>query len=143
MARPQAKIDPSEVKRLIMLGMSVELVADVLEISQRTLFRRLQTEPELADAMREARINIRRNLRAELLKQALKGNTRILLRLAEAEGILKPKSLMLTGKDGGPIEQRHTAKSDQAIIDETGKLLRQIQDAARAGIATQAIEKQI
>lgn len=143
MARPQAKIDPSEVKRLIMLGMSIELVADVLEISQRTLFRRLQTEPELANAMREARISIKRNLRAELLKQALKGNTRVLLRLAEAEGVLKPKSLTLTGKNGGPIEQHHTSKPDQAIIDETGKLLRQIQDAARAGIATQPEANQL
>lgn len=130
-AARRKEIDVEQVRKLAKLGLSIDLMADILEVSLQTLMRRIKKVPELQAAIDDGRFAVRSRLRAELLTQAFKGNARVLLRMAESEGLLKPQGLALQGKDGGPIEQQHTGVGSSEFFAEAGELMRQIQDAAR------------
>ncbi|MCQ9156802.1 hypothetical protein [Acidomonas methanolica] len=100
MSRKTDKITPDEVERLASLGLSIALMAGVFDVHERTLYKLIARKPELQERLREGRENVKVRLRAELLKQAFGGNTRVLLRLAEAEGVLSPVGVTVQGRDG-------------------------------------------
>jgi AcrR family transcriptional regulator len=130
-AARKKNIDPDQVYGMAKLGLSIDLISELIGVSRATLNRHLKKNAELAKAIEDGQFAVRSRLRAELLKQAFKGNARILLRMAESEGLLKPQGLALQGKDGAAIEHQHSGIGGSEFFAEAGELMRQIQDAAR------------
>lgn len=124
-------IDFGEVERLAVLGFSVELIARIMDVSPRTLERRLADNPELKKKLKDGQLNLRTRIRAELIKQATKGNTRILLRMAESLGVLEPQRLNIGGPDGGALEHNHFHTGPGSFEGIAG-MVEQLTDLARA-----------
>lgn len=143
MARPKLEIDPAQVERLTGLGLSAALIAACLQISESSLRRWLKKHPETDAIWRQAHVNIRSRLLAEAITRATRGGSdRMLCALLE-KMVFGPARLEISGPNGNPIEQNLSAKADGAFIAEAEQMLRQITDAARAGVFAQPEENQL
>ncbi|MST65151.1 hypothetical protein [Schaalia hyovaginalis] len=121
----------SEVERLAKLGLTQGMIANIIGVSEDTLRRRLKKEPELAEALRAGRVNVRTQLTAKLLDQALnKNNVRALLFACKSIlGLRETTALEVTGRDGAPLT---TPADDNMAIDLLTDALKEIEAAKRA-----------
>lgn len=131
MARPRKAIDPEQVKQLAMIGCSVEEMASVLGVHERTIQRRFATP------IKEGRLNAKASLRRKQFEMAMKGNPTMLVWLGKQWLDQKDKQEH-TGAAGGPIQFEDVNDGD---LDERIKKLTQelygseIDEAGRTGIS--------
>lgn len=123
-------INAAEVQRLASLGLSNVMIAEIMGISISTLQRRIKRDPAIADAIHHGLVTVKTRIRAELVKQAMQGNTRILLRLAEDLGVLSSQGITVKGDKTNPVPVSTT--DDKQVITQMTCLITQLESAARS-----------
>jgi hypothetical protein len=81
--KPPVSIDPRLVENSAAIGCTVEEIAAVLGIGRRTLYDRLETDPELAAVLERGRDTGKATLRRLQWQEANKGNATMLIWLGK------------------------------------------------------------
>lgn len=77
--RPRAEIPLEEVEKLGSFGCTIEDIAGFFGVSSKTVFRRVESEPEFARAYERGRANMRCSLRRKQISVAMEGNYTMLI----------------------------------------------------------------
>jgi hypothetical protein len=81
--RPAATIDPKQLEALAGLWLTKEAAADFLGIARSTLFDKLRTDPEIAEAWHRGRAKLQATTMQGLIQSARNGSIRAQTFLAE------------------------------------------------------------
>ena len=131
MARPEAKIDVTELEKLCTMQCTDEEVAAFFGVSTRTIERR-RRQPRFAEVMERARAKGRVSVRRSLFKLANAGNIAAAIFLAKnLLGYRDVVNTEHTGLAGGPIQVASKPDLTQ-LSDEELRQLRAIADKALA-----------
>jgi hypothetical protein len=127
MARPEAKIDVTELEKLCTMQCTDEEVAAFFGVSTRTIERR-RRQPRFAEVMERARAKGRISVRRSLFKLANAGNIAAAIFLAKnLLGYRDVVNTEHTGLAGGPIQVASKPDLTQ-LSDEELRQLRAIAD---------------
>jgi hypothetical protein len=131
MARPEAKIDVTELEKLCTMQCTDEEVAAFFGVSTRTIERR-RRQSRFAEVMERARAKGRVSVRRSLFKLANAGNIAAAIFLAKnLLGYRDVVNTEHTGLAGGPIQVASKPDLTQ-LSDEELRQLRAIADKALA-----------
>lgn len=127
MARPEAKIDVTELEKLCTMQCTDEEVAAFFGVSTRTIERR-RRQPRFGEVMERARAKGRVSVRRNLFKLANAGNIAAAIFLAKnLLGYRDVVNTEHTGLAGGPIQVASKPDLSQ-LSDEELQQLRAIAD---------------
>jgi hypothetical protein len=117
--RPSLEFSLREVEELARIGCTEEDMAAVLGVSVDTLQRRKRDSEEFCGAVKRGQATTRNSLRRLQLKQALQGNTTMLIWLGkQLLGQSEKQATELTGQSGKAIELQVSDINDEAFITE-------------------------
>lgn len=74
--RPKLPFSPTAIYRLSLLGFTTKEIADFLDVSVSTIYRRLR-EPEFRDAYTKGKANVKISVRRSQFRLAMAGNVRM------------------------------------------------------------------
>jgi AcrR family transcriptional regulator len=103
--RPRATIDAGLVENSAALGCTIEEIAAILGVGKRTLYDRLDSDADLAEALERGRDKGKATLRRLQWQQANAGNPTMLIWLGKQ--ILGQRDRVATevsGPDGAPVK---------------------------------------
>lgn len=103
--RPQIRVDPKALAKLVRRGNSLEGCADIFGISRQTLQRRLAEDDELKALVDKARSHRNDDLLSYMVRSAKSGSSAVQIYLSKQWlGMRDVRAVELTGGDGGPLE---------------------------------------
>jgi hypothetical protein len=125
---PRKPIDHNLVRRLAGIGCTVDEIAVACGVSIRCMFKRIEAEPELAEAIEEGRATGKATLRRLQWQGARAGNATMLIWLGKQLLGQRDKT-EITGKDGGAIQHEDVTDTRTPIDDLlTGSLRKVVGD---------------
>lgn len=131
MARPRIEIDHAQVTRLAQCGFSINLAANILQISESSLRRWLKRHPETDTIWRQAHVNIRSRLLAEAIQRATRGGSDRMLCVLLEKMVFGAARVEISGLNGEPIQHDHTTKANTEFFAAASKLMNKIQEETR------------
>jgi hypothetical protein len=103
--RPELRLNPHAIRPFVLVGLPAEQIADALRIARSTFYEQRGRDVVLQELWRQWEAERRFSVARTLYGRAARGNSRLILHLAEHDlGQRRYRAVELTGKDGGPIE---------------------------------------
>jgi hypothetical protein len=115
LGRPSAEIDPEKVENAAALGATIDEIATILGVGRRTLYDRLDADPELKESLDRGRAKGRATLRRLQWQQAHKGNVTMQIWLGK-QLLGQTDKQEHSGADGGPIQ--HAVRHDLSKLTD-------------------------